>query len=75
MNALPAELRTPPLPVTAFVGCPELHKEVGTYFNATLRPPLFSVGLAEANESLLGRLFGEADHCRRGGRACCCAVP
>jgi hypothetical protein len=58
MNALPPELRTPPLPVVALVGCAELHKELGAYFNANLRPPLFSVGLAEANESLLGRLFG-----------------
>eukprot|EP00882_Tetradesmus_deserticola_P019658 GHRQ01021179.1.p1 GENE.GHRQ01021179.1~~GHRQ01021179.1.p1 ORF type:complete len:191 (+),score=59.16 GHRQ01021179.1:301-873(+) len=58
MNALPSELRTPPLPVIAFVGCPELHKDVGSYFNHTIRPPFFAVGLAEANESLLVRLFG-----------------
>lgn len=59
MNNLPAELRTPPLPLIAFIGCPELHKDVGMYFNQTLRPPFFSVGLAEPNEQLLIRLFGE----------------
>jgi hypothetical protein len=59
MNVLPNELRTPPLPVIAFVGCPALHKDMGSYFNHTIRPPFFSVGLAEANESLLVRLFGE----------------
>lgn len=58
MNLLPAELRTPPLPVVAFINCAELHKDIGTYFNATLRPPLFFVSLPEANEAVLVRLFG-----------------
>jgi hypothetical protein len=59
MNQLAAELRTPPLPVLALINCPELHKDIGTYFNATLRPPLFFVSLPEANETVLARLFGE----------------
>lgn len=59
MNQLPAELRTPPLPVISFINCPELHKDIGTYFNATLRPPLFFVSLPEANEAVLARLFGK----------------
>lgn len=58
MNQLPQELRTPPLPVVAFISCPELHKDIGTFFNANLRPPLFFVSLPEANESVLARLFG-----------------
>lgn len=58
MNSLPPELRTPPLALIAFIGCPELHKDVGAYFNATLRPPFVSVGLAEPSEPLLLRLFG-----------------
>lgn len=62
MNQLAAELRTPPLPVLAFINCPELHKDIGTYFNATLRPPLFFVSLPEANEAVLARLFGEGWH-------------
>jgi hypothetical protein len=68
MNSLPNELRTPPLPVIAFIGCSELHKDVGSYFNHTIRPPFFSVGLAEANESLLVRLFGECNCCCSRGR-------
>lgn len=59
MNQVPAELRTPPLPVIAFVNCAELHKDIGTYFNTYLRPPLFFVSLPEANEAVLGRLFGK----------------
>lgn len=59
MNQYPAELRTPPLPLVALVGSPELHREVGSYFSQGLRPPVVSVvGVAEPNEQLLGRLFG-----------------
>lgn len=63
MNTFPPETRTPPLPVIAFIGCPELHKDVGSFFNHTIRPPFFSVGLAEPSESLLVRLFGEQAGC------------
>ena len=62
MNQLAAELRTPPLPVISFINCPELHKDIGTYFNSNLRPPLFFVSLPEANEAVLVRLFGEHAH-------------
>jgi hypothetical protein len=58
MQHLAPELRTPPLPVVALVGCPELHKDVGAFFGATMRPPFYSVGLAEPNEAALQRMFG-----------------
>jgi hypothetical protein len=57
MNFYSAELRTPPLPLIAFIQHSELHKDVGAYFSQTLRPPLVSVGVVEANEQLLARLF------------------
>lgn len=58
MNHYPPELRTPPLPLVALVGSPELHREAGAFFSQTLRPPIVSVGVAEAKEQLLSRLFG-----------------
>ena len=57
MNFYGAELRTPPLPLVAFIQHSELHKDIGAYFSQTLRPPLVSVGVVEANEQLLARLF------------------
>ncbi len=58
MNSYPTELRTPPLPLVAFVGVTDVQKEIGTYFSQVLRPPLVSVGVAEASGTLLARLFG-----------------
>jgi hypothetical protein len=45
------------LPLVAFIQHSELHKDIGAYFSQTLRPPLVSVGVVEANEQLLIRLF------------------
>ncbi len=58
MNTYPPELKSPPLPVVAFIGQQEVHKEVGSYFSQVLRPPLLSIGAAEATEQLLARVFG-----------------
>lgn len=77
LNTYPPEIRTPPLPLVAFVGCQELHKDIGTFFSQVLRPPLVSLGVADASEHLLTRLFGR--HLVLGGggvhgvqSACCC---
>jgi hypothetical protein len=60
----PPELRTPPLPLVAFVGRPEFHKEVGAFFSHVLRPPIITVGIAEPHEHILAKLFGERlDNC------------
>jgi len=58
MNTYPVEYKSPPLPLIAFVGCPELHKDIGTFFSQVLRPPLLSLGVADASEQLLTRVFG-----------------
>jgi hypothetical protein len=58
MNALPAELRTPPLPLIVFIGCPDVHKEVGISINQYVHPPFFPIGLTEPSEPLLVRVFG-----------------
>ena len=57
-SALPSELRTPPLPLVALVGHPEVHRELGVWASQVLRPPLVAIAVAEANESVLARLFG-----------------
>lgn len=59
MNLQSADLRTPPLPLVACINCPELHKDVGAYFNANSRSPVFAVSLPEANETVLARMFGK----------------
>lgn len=54
----PPEVRTPPLPLVAFVGCPEYHKDLGSFLSTALRPPLVSLGVADATDPLLHRIFG-----------------
>lgn len=57
-SALPSELRTPPLPLVALVGHPEVHRDLGVWASQVLRPPLVAIAVADANESVLARLFG-----------------
>jgi hypothetical protein len=59
LQSLPQELRTPPLPLVALVGSPEVHREFGVWASQVLRPPLVAVAVADANEGVLTRLFGE----------------
>jgi len=58
-NYYPLEYRTPPLPLVALIGCPEVHKDVADFFVHQLRPPLVSLFTStEPTEQFLSRNFG-----------------
>jgi hypothetical protein len=59
VQQLPPELRTPPLPLVALVGHPELHAAVGAWMSQVLRPPILCHAVAEPSEPIVARLFGE----------------
>lgn len=61
-SSLPAECRTPPLPLAALVGAPDVHRDFGLWASQVLRPPLVAVAVAEPNEAVLTRFFGERGH-------------
>jgi len=63
LQSLPTELRTPPLPLIALVGSPEVHREFGVWATQVLRPPMVAMAVADANEPVLARLFGELSLC------------
>jgi hypothetical protein len=54
------EQRTPPLPLIALIGCPEVHRDVSDYFVTQLKPPLvtLSAGGSEPLEAFVSRHFG-----------------
>ncbi|GIM12975.1 hypothetical protein Vretimale_16160, partial [Volvox reticuliferus] len=54
----PQEHRTPPLPLVALLGCPELHRDIGDYFIQHHRPPLVFHGSNEPLEQFVSRAFG-----------------
>ncbi|KAG2431817.1 hypothetical protein HXX76_009311 [Chlamydomonas incerta] len=54
----PQEHRTPPLPLVALLGCPELHREIGDFFIQQHRPPLVFHGSNEPIEQFVSRAFG-----------------
>ncbi|PNW70671.1 hypothetical protein CHLRE_17g729700v5 [Chlamydomonas reinhardtii] len=54
----PQEHRTPPLPLVALLGCPELHREIGDFFIQQHRPPLVFHGSNEPIEQFVARAFG-----------------
>ena len=62
LSALPAELRTPPLPPVALVGHPEVHRDIGVWASQVLRPPLVALSVADATEQSLVRALGESQH-------------
>lgn len=55
----PQEHRTPPLPLVALLGVPELHREISDYFIQQHRPPLVFHGSSEPLEQFVARAFGE----------------
>lgn len=55
----PQEHRTPPLPLVALLGCPELHREIGDFFIQQHRPPLVFHGSNEPIEQFVARAFGK----------------
>jgi hypothetical protein len=62
VQQLPAELRTPPLPLVALLCHPEVHGAMGVWASQVLRPPLVAIAAAEPNEAVLARLFGKRHH-------------
>lgn len=59
------EVRTPPLPLVALVGCADVHKDVGYYLSTAMRPPLVSLAVPDAGDQLLSHVFGTQHVWRR----------
>ncbi len=51
------EYRSPPVPLVALIGCPELHKPLSDFFLHSLKPPLVSLCCTEAVEQFVPRAF------------------
>ncbi|GAB2226226.1 hypothetical protein Drorol1_Dr00022027 [Drosera rotundifolia] len=67
MEDYPEELRTPPIPLTALVGCPNLHASISSLLNSQ-NPPINTLALPELdNISIIERRVREEGGEGRGG--------
>ncbi len=57
------EFRSPPVPLVALVGCPELHKPISEFFLHALKPPLVSLCCNEPVEHFVPRAFSTPGEC------------
>lgn len=58
MDAYPSELTSPPVPLVALVGQPQLHVGIGDYLRTQSLPRLHAIGIADLHSA--AGTFGEA---------------
>lgn len=57
MEFYPAELTSPPVPLVALIGKPELHISLGDYLRSQNVPRIHSIGISDAHSA--AGTFGE----------------